>query len=93
MSDHHAQCLIMGNQCSPFEPDSANQMFRDFQDSENNKNMISAQIENAGWVTDLRLSRNDANLSYEVFLKKVPLGTPPKSLRQVEKPIEQTMAN
>ena len=34
LSDHHAQFLIMGNQHSPFELDSKEYMFRDFQEIE-----------------------------------------------------------
>ena len=37
MLDHHAQFLIMGNQHSPLELDSAEQMFRYFQDMEKNR--------------------------------------------------------
>ena len=71
LSDHHAQFLIMGNQHSPLELDSKEHMFRDFQEIEKNKNIISSLLEIADWVPELCLSRNDVNLSPELFLRKV----------------------
>ena len=50
LSDHHAQFLIMGNQHSPLELDSKEHMFRDFQEIEKNKNIISSLLENVDWV-------------------------------------------
>ena len=71
LSDHHAQFLIMGNQHTSLEFDSTEQMFQDFQEIEKNKNIISSLLENVDWVTELRLSHNDVDLSSELFLKKV----------------------
>ena len=71
LSDHHAQFLIMGNQHSPLELDSKEHMFRDFQEIEKNKNIISSLLENVDWVSELRVSRNDVNSSPELFLRKV----------------------
>ena len=71
LSDHHAQLLIMGSQHSPLELDSTEQMFRDFQEIEKKKNTISSLLENVNWVSELRLNRNDVNLSSGLFLRKV----------------------
>ena len=71
LSDHHAQFLIMGNQHSPLELDSKEHMFQDLQEIEKNKNIISSLLENKDWVSKLRLSHNDVNLSSELFLRKV----------------------
>ena len=71
LSDHHAQFLIMGNQLIPLELDSKEHMFRDFQEIIKNKNMITSLLENVDWVSELRLSRNDVNLSSELFLKNM----------------------
>ena len=71
LSDHHAQLLIMGSQHSPLELDSTEQMFRDFQEIEKKKNAISSLLENVNWVSELRLNRNDVNLSSGRFLRKV----------------------
>ena len=71
LSDHHVQFLIMGNQHRPLESDTKEHMFRDFQEIENNKNIIRSLLEIADWVPELCLSRNDVNLSPELFLRKV----------------------
>ena len=71
MSDNHAQFLITGNQLCPLEIVSAEEMFRDVEKIEKNKNIISALLENVDRVTELRLSRNDVNLFSELSLKKV----------------------
>ena len=71
LSDHHAQVLIMGNQQSPLELDKKEHMFRGFQEIEKNKNIISSLLKNVDWVSELRLSRDDVNLSSELFLRKV----------------------
>ena len=71
LSDHHAQFLMMGNQHSPLELDSKEHMFQDLQEIEKNKNIISSLLENKDWVSKLRLSHNDVNLSSELFLRKV----------------------
>ena len=61
----------MGNQHSSLEFDSTEKMFQDFQEIEKNKNIINSLLENVDWVTELRLSHNDVDLSSELFLKKV----------------------
>ena len=71
MSDHHAQFLIMRNQHSPLELDSTEQKFRDSQEIEKNKNIISSLLGNVDWVSELRLSPNDVDLSSALFLRKV----------------------
>ena len=71
LSDHHAQFLIMGNQHSPLELDRKEHMFQDLQKIEKNKNIISSLLENKDWVSKLRLSHNDVNLSSELFRRKV----------------------
>ena len=61
----------MRSQHSPLELDSTEQMFRDFQEIEKKKNTISSLLENVNWVSELRLNRNDVNLSSGLFLRKV----------------------
>ena len=61
----------MGNQHSSLEFDSTEKMFQDFQEIEKNKNIINSLLENVDWVTELRLSHNDVDLSSVPFLKKV----------------------
>ena len=61
----------MGNQQSPLELDKKEHMFRGFQEIEKNKNIISSLLKNVDWVSELRLSRDDVNLSSELFLRKV----------------------
>ena len=61
----------MGNQHILFELGSTEQMFRDFQDIEKNKNIISSLLDNVDWVSELCLSHNDVSLSSELFLRKV----------------------
>ena len=50
---------------------------------------------NVDWVTELRLSCNDVDLSPELFPKSEKinkfLGTSPKSIKQTKKAIKQTM--
>ena len=46
-------------------------MFRDSQELEKNKNIISSLLENVECVTGLRLSHNDVDLPSELFFKKV----------------------
>ena len=59
----------MGSQHNPIELDSKEQMFRDFQEIERNKNIISSLLQNVNWESELRLSCNDVNLS-ELFSEK-----------------------
>ena len=61
----------MGNQQSPLELDKKEHMFRGLQEIEKNKNIISSLLKNVDWVSELRLSRDDVNLSSELFLRKV----------------------
>ena len=61
----------MGNQHNSLEFDSTEQMFRNVQQIEKNENIMSFLLENVDWVTELRLSHNDVDLSSELFLKKV----------------------
>ena len=58
----------MGNQYSSLEFDSTEQMFQDFKDNEKNKNIMSSLLENVDWVTELCLTHNNADLSFELFL-------------------------
>ena len=46
LSDHHAQFLILGNQRNSIENNKEDQLYRDFQETEKNKDTISEQIEN-----------------------------------------------
>ena len=48
----------MGNQHNSLEFDSTEKMFRDFQEIEKNKNIISSLLEDVDWVTELFLSHN-----------------------------------
>ena len=38
---------------------------------ENNKNQVSTHLEGIDWTTELQVNRNNADLSSEVFLKKI----------------------
>ena len=58
-------------QYSSLEVDSTEQMFRDFQGIEKNKNIISSLLESVDWVTELHLSHDDVDSSSELFLKKM----------------------
>ena len=69
--NRHAQFLTMELQYSSLEVDSTEQMFRDFQEIEKNKNIISSLLESVDWVTELHLSHNDVDSSSELFLKKM----------------------
>ena len=70
MSDHHAQFLNMENQHSSLKFNTTEQMFRDFQEIEKNKNIIGSLIESVDWVTVLHFSHNHVDLSSELCLKK-----------------------
>ena len=69
--NRHAQFLTMELQCSSLEVDSTEQMFRDFQEIEKNKNIISSLLKSVDWVTELHLSHDDVDSSSELFLKKM----------------------
>ena len=47
------------------------QIFRDFSKIENNKNMINTHLEDTDWATELQVNHNNADLSSELFLKKI----------------------
>ena len=47
------------------------QIFRDFSKIENNKNLVNAHLEGIDWATELQINRNNADLSSELFLKKI----------------------
>ena len=70
MSDHHAQFLILGNQHNSIE-NNEDQLYRDFQEIEKNKDTISEQLENIDWEAELRLERNNVNLLSELLISKV----------------------
>ena len=47
------------------------QMFRDFSKIENNENLVNTHLEGIDWATELQVNRNNADLSSELFLKKI----------------------
>ena len=47
------------------------QAFRDFRKIENNKNLINTHLEGIDWATELQVNRNNADLSSELFPKKI----------------------
>ena len=47
------------------------QIFRDFSKIENNKNLINTHLEGIDWATELQVKSNNADLSSELFLKKI----------------------
>ena len=47
------------------------QMFRDFSKIENNKNLINTHLEGIDWATNLQVNCSNADLSLELFLKKI----------------------
>ena len=69
--DHHAQFLILGNQHNSIENNKEDQLYRDFQEIEKNKDTISEQLENIDWEAELRLERNNVNLLSELLISKV----------------------
>ena len=71
LSDHHAQFLILGNQHNSIENNKEEQLYRDFQEIEKRKDTISEQLENIYWEAELRLERNNVNLSSELLIIKV----------------------
>ena len=71
LSDHHAQFLILGNQHNSIENNKEQQLYRDFQEIEKKKDTISEQLENIDWEAELRLERNNVNLSSELLIIKV----------------------
>ena len=68
--DHHAQFLILGNKHS-IENNKEDQLYRDFQETEKNKDTISEKLQNIDWEAELRLERNNVNLSSELLITKV----------------------
>ena len=71
LSDYHAQFLILGNQHNSIENNREDQLYRGFHDIEKNNDTISEQRENIEWEAELRLERNNVNLSSELLIIKV----------------------
>ena len=69
--DHHAQFLILGNQHNSIKNNKEDQLYRDFQEMEKNKDTISEKLQNIDWEAELRLERNSVNLSSELLITKV----------------------
>ena len=70
LSDHHAQFLLMKFQTKRMDNEKI-QAFRDFRKIENNKNLINTHLEGIDWATELQVNRNNADLSSELFPKKI----------------------
>ena len=47
------------------------QIFRDFSKIGNNKNLINTHLECIDWATELQVNHNNADLSSELFFKKI----------------------
>ena len=73
LSNHHAQFLIMENQPNLSESKKEGQLCCDFQEIEKNKIIISKQLQNVDWESELRLECNNINLSSELLINKVDL--------------------
>ena len=71
LSDHHAKFLILGNQHYSIENNKEDQLHRDFQEIEKNKDTISEQLKNFDWEAELRSGRNNVSLSSELLIIKV----------------------
>ena len=65
LSNHHAQFLILGT-AIPRLTAIEEQLYRDVQEIEKKKDTISEQLENIDWEAELRLERNNVNLSSEL---------------------------
>ena len=70
LSDHHAQSLLMEFQTKQIDNEKI-QMFRDFSKIENNKNLVNTHLEGIEWAKELQVNHNNADLSSELFLKKI----------------------
>ena len=70
LSDHHAQFLLMEFQTKQMDNEKI-QMFRVFSKIENNKNLVNTHLERIDWATKLQVNHNNADLSSELFLKKI----------------------
>ena len=70
LSDHHAQFLLMEFQNKQMDNKKI-QIFRDFSKIENNKKLINTHLEGIDWATELQVNCNNADLSSELFLKKI----------------------
>ena len=70
LSDHHAKFLLMEFQKKQMDNEKI-QIFRDLSKIENNKNLINTHLEGIDWATELQVNRNNADLSSELFLKKI----------------------
>ena len=69
-SDHHAQFLLMEFKSKRMDNEKI-QIFRDFSKIENNKNLINTHLEGIDGAPELQVNRNNADLSSELFLKKI----------------------
>ena len=48
-----------------------NQAYRDFTGIENNRDLINTHLESAVWTKELRINRDDVDMSTGLLLKKV----------------------
>ena len=71
LSDHHSQFLILGNQHNSIKNNKEDQLYRDFQEIEKNKDTISEQLKNIDCEAELHSERNNVNLSSELLIIKV----------------------
>ena len=46
-------------------------MFRDFSKIESNKNLVNTHLKVIDWATKLQVNRKNADLSSELFIKKI----------------------
>ena len=63
----------MENQPNLSESKKEGQLCCDFQEIEKNKIIISKQLQNVDWESELRLECNNINLSSELLINKVDL--------------------
>ena len=70
LSDHHAQFLLMEFQTKQMGNEKL-QMFRDFSKIENNKSLVKTHLEGIDWATELPVNCYNADLSSELFLKRL----------------------
>ena len=61
----------MENQPNLPESEKKYQLYRDFQEIEKNKIIISEQLENVDWESELRFERNSISFSSELLINKV----------------------
>ena len=70
LSDHHAQFLLMVSQTRDIDNEN-NHTCQDFTEIENNKNLISNHLESINWSDELRINRDNVDLSAGRLLKKL----------------------